>query len=125
MKESHEIDAILAASNLSEDQFRHIKSIANKSVPGKWNPLELRIALGLVALAQKGKENEQPTLEKLAACKTVPIPTFYGDIGQQLMTSAGDSGEESGCFTEGNQEQEPEEEPSIAIKPERGPAEVC
>lgn len=52
MKESHEIDAILAASNLSEDQFRHIKSIANKSVPGKWNPLELRIALGLVALAQ-------------------------------------------------------------------------
>ena len=46
------IDSILAASSLSEDLVHHIKSIANKSVPGIWNQLELRIALGLVALAQ-------------------------------------------------------------------------
>ena len=52
LKGSDVIDAILAASNLSEDQLHHIKRIANKSVPGKWTQLELRIALGLVALAQ-------------------------------------------------------------------------
>ena len=49
---SDRIDAILVASNLSEDQLHHIKRIANKLVPGKWNQVELRISLGLVALAQ-------------------------------------------------------------------------
>lgn len=51
-KGSDAIDTILEASNLSEDLLHHIKSIANKSVPGKWISLEVRIALGLVALAQ-------------------------------------------------------------------------
>ena len=49
---SDRIDAILAASNLPEDQLHHIKRIAKKLVPGKWSQVELRIALGLVALAQ-------------------------------------------------------------------------
>ena len=52
LKGSDRIDAILEASNLSEDQLHHIKRIAKKLVPGKWSQVELRIALGLVALAQ-------------------------------------------------------------------------
>lgn len=43
---------ILMASDLPRDQLGHIWNQANKAVPGQLNTLELRIVLGLVALAQ-------------------------------------------------------------------------
>ena len=36
---------------------------------------------------QKGTEKEELSVEKLVACKTVPIPNFDGDIGQVYMLS--------------------------------------
>lgn len=43
---------ILMASDLPRDQLGHIWNKANRAVPGQLNVLELRIVLGLVALAQ-------------------------------------------------------------------------
>lgn len=43
---------ILMASDLSRDQLGQIWNRANRNVPGQLNALELRIVLGLVALAQ-------------------------------------------------------------------------
>ena len=43
---------ILMASDLPRDQLGHIWNKANRAVPGQLNALELRIVLGLVALAQ-------------------------------------------------------------------------
>lgn len=43
---------ILMASDLPRDQLGHIWNRANRAVPGQLNALELRIVLGLVALAQ-------------------------------------------------------------------------
>ena len=43
---------ILMASDLPRDQLGQIWNRANRAVPGQLNELELRIVLGLVALAQ-------------------------------------------------------------------------
>lgn len=43
---------ILMASDLPRDQLGQIWNRANRNVPGQLNALELRIVLGLVALAQ-------------------------------------------------------------------------
>lgn len=43
---------ILMASDLPRDQLGEIWNRANRNVPGQLNALELRIVLGLVALAQ-------------------------------------------------------------------------
>ena len=43
---------ILMASDLPRDQLGHIWSKANRAIAGQLNTLELRIVLGLVALAQ-------------------------------------------------------------------------
>ena len=57
MKGSNGIDlnllpSILEASSVSHDQLDHIWDVVNKEVPGQLNQLELRLLLGLVALAQ-------------------------------------------------------------------------
>lgn len=67
---------ILVASDLPRDQLGQIWNRANRAVPGQLNELELRIVLGLVALAQAGMKTERLTLEKLSSCKAAPIPTI-------------------------------------------------
>lgn len=41
---------------------------------------------------QKGRENEELSVKKLAACKAIPIPNFYGDIGQVYILSSRKTG---------------------------------
>ena len=41
---------------------------------------------------QKGREKEEQSVKKLAACKTIPIPNFYGDIGQVYILSSRKTG---------------------------------
>lgn len=41
---------------------------------------------------QKGREKEELSVKKLAACKTIPIPNFYGDIGQVYILSSRKTG---------------------------------
>lgn len=41
---------------------------------------------------QKGRETEELSVKKLAACKTIPIPNFYGDIGQVYILSSRKTG---------------------------------
>lgn len=67
---------ILMASDLPRDQLGHIWSKANRAIAGQLNTLELRIVLGLIALAQAGMKTERLTLEKLASCMAAPIPTI-------------------------------------------------
>ena len=57
MKGSNGIDlnrlpSILESSRVSHDQLDHIWNVFSKEVPGQLNQLELRLLLGLVALAQ-------------------------------------------------------------------------
>ena len=57
MKGSNGIDlnrlpSILESSSVSHDQLDHIWNVVSKEVPGQLNQLELRLLLGLVALAQ-------------------------------------------------------------------------
>lgn len=41
---------------------------------------------------QKGREKEELSVKKLAACKTIPIPNFYGDIEQVYILSSRKTG---------------------------------
>lgn len=41
---------------------------------------------------QKGREKEELSVKKLAACKTIPIPNFSGDIGQVYILSSRKTG---------------------------------
>lgn len=53
--------------------------------------LYLLISYRLVCFCrQKGTKKDQLTLEKLAALKRVPIPSFYGDIAQVWVVSGND-----------------------------------
>ena len=56
--------SILKESGLTQDLLDHILRIVNKACPGQLNVLELRLALGLVALAQ--------------VCLSISYPLFIG-----------------------------------------------
>ncbi|XP_074629509.1 synergin gamma-like isoform X2 [Acropora palmata] len=97
---------ILMASDLSRDQLGHIWNRANRAIAGQLNTLELRMVLGLVALAQAGMKTERLTLEKLASCMAAPIPTIPEHVLQDKscgwsFTEALDKGSEE-SRTEGD-----------------------
>ena len=46
------LPSILESSCVSHDQLDHIWNVVSKEIPGQLNQLELRLLLGLVALAQ-------------------------------------------------------------------------
>ncbi|KAK3749138.1 hypothetical protein QZH41_009816, partial [Actinostola sp. cb2023] len=71
---------ILLASELHRDVLGQIWSRVNKATPGQLNDMELRMMLGLIALGQTGLKVERLTLDKLATCKSAPIPSIPEDI---------------------------------------------
>ena len=58
--------SIVKESGLTQDLLDHILGVVNKACPGRLNVLDLRLALGLVALAQ--------------VCLSISYPLFIGTI---------------------------------------------